>query len=211
MKEGEPRPWAGAGEPLRFPGGSEARTPPGGRPGGQQPPRFWGPGDPQPAGCPPGRGRTSSGAQARQRGHEGRQRWRGNGGVRQTGRGAQGGARPAARNARGDALPPPGGALRRRGGGLKLGVQADAEGVGAEGAQQPEGRRIGVRDEPAPRARLSLKPIKPIYTYWVPFSVLAKSRFWYWRKKKLGRAKTLFGPCPKLGLAPILGQAVDNF
>lgn len=174
-------------------------------------PALLGPADPHPAASPPGRGRTFSGTRRHRRGHGGRQRWRGVGGVRQTGRGAQGGRGQRPATPRGAVFPPPGGASRRRGGGLKLGVQAGAEGVGAEGAQRPEGRRIGLRDEPAPRARLSLKPIKPIYTYWVPFSVLAKSRFWYWRKDKLGRAKTLFGLCPKLELVPIPGQAVDNF
>jgi len=55
---------AGVGEPLRFPRGSEARTPQGGRPGGQQPPRFWGPYIPaRRAGFSPGRGRVLSGAE----------------------------------------------------------------------------------------------------------------------------------------------------
>jgi len=175
-------------------------------------PALLGPAVPHPAGCPPGRGRTFFGEQAHWR-----VPWKvSSGGAALAEFGRQVGARWAGRGQRpatprGHIFPPPGGALRRRGGGLKLGVQAGAEGVGAEGAQRPEGRRIGLRDEPAPRARLSLKPIKPIYTYWVPFSVLAKSRFWYWRKKKLGRAKTLFGLGPKLGLVPIPGQAVDNF
>jgi hypothetical protein len=211
LKEGEPRPWAGAGEPLRFPGGSEARTPLGGRPGGQQPPRFWGlpfptRRDARREGDGPFPGRKHAGAALEvSSGGAALAEFGRRVGALRAGRGQ----RPA--TPRGDAFPPPGGALRRRGGGLKLGVQAGAEGVGAEGAQRPEGRRIGLRDEPAPRARLSLKPIKPIYTYWVPFSVLAKSRFRYWRKKKLGRAKTLFGLGPKLGLVPIPGQAVDNF
>ncbi|MNW98898.1 hypothetical protein D3C86_283660 [compost metagenome] len=190
---------------MRFPGGAEARTPPGGRPGGQQPPRFWGLPIPtrreaRREGDGPFLGHADTGAARKVSSGGAALAAFGSGG-----RGAQGGRgqRPAA--PRGDAFPPPGGALRRRGGGLKLGVQAGAAGVGAEGAQRPEGRRIGLRDEPAPRARLSLKPKKPIYTYWVPFSVLAKSRFRYWRTDKMGRAKTLFGLGPKLGLVPIWG------
>lgn len=174
-------------------------------------PALLGPADPHPAGCPPGRGGPFQGSK-----HAGAALEVSSGGPALAEFGRRVGALRAGRGQRpatprGHIFPPPGGALRRRGGGLKLGVQAGAEGVGAEGAQRPEGRRIGLRVEPAPRARLSLKPIKPIYTYWVPFSVLAKSRFWYWRKKKLGRAKTLFGLGPKLGLVPIPGQAVDNF
>ncbi|TQJ94658.1 hypothetical protein FBY20_1394 [Achromobacter sp. SLBN-14] len=174
-------------------------------------PALVGPADPHPAGCPPGRGRTFP-----WREHAGAALEVSSGGAALAKFGRRVGALRAGRGQRpatprGDVFPPPDGALRRRGGGLNLGVQAGAKGVGAEGAQRPKGRRIGLRDEPAPRARLSLKPIKPIYTYWVPFSVLAKSRFRYWRMEKLGRAKTLFGLGPKLGLVPIPGHAVDNF
>lgn len=52
----------GVGEPLRFPGGSEARPPVGGRPGGLAAPALWG--LPLPArrvGFPPGRGHIPHG------------------------------------------------------------------------------------------------------------------------------------------------------
>lgn len=52
----------------------------------------------------------------------------------------------------------------------------------AAGRRERSDRRVGGSVgalRPAPRARLSLKLIKPIYTYWVPFSVLAKCRFRY--------------------------------
>lgn len=119
MKEGEPRPWAGAGEPLRFPGGSEARTPPGGRPGGQQPPRFWG------VPIPTRRIRREGDGPFSRTADTGVASEGCSGGVALTvfsrqvvALGAGRGQRPATPG--GDVFPPPGGALRRRGGGLKL-------------------------------------------------------------------------------------------
>lgn len=206
MEEGEPRPRAGAGEPLRFPGGSEARTPLGGRPGGQQPPRFWGlpfptRRDARREGDGPFQGRkraraalevSSGGAALAEFGRRV--------GALRAGRGQ----RPA--TPRGNVFPPPGGALRRRGGGLKLGVQAGAEGVGAEGAQRPEGRRIGIRDEPAPRARLSLTYKTYIYLLGTVFGT-GKKPFLVLANEEIGTGKNTFRARPKIGTGPDTGPS----
>lgn len=132
VKEGEPRPWAGAGEPLRFPGGSEARTPSGGRPGGQQPPRFWGLPIPtrreaRREGDGPFLGHAYTGAAIKVS----------SGGAAlaafdRGGRGAQGGARPAARNAPGGRLSP----ARRR-------IAPAGRGTEARGSGRRRRRRGG--------------------------------------------------------------------
>lgn len=182
MREGGPRSaWPGVGEPLRFPGGAEARPPMGGRPGGLAAPALWG--LPLPArrkGYPPGRGLILHGRLTKAWPERQWDPWRadeGDAGSR-SGRAARGG--PAACHHLGGYFSPARWRTAPTGRGTEaMGFRPAPKAAGRrERSDRRVGGSVGV-SRPAPRARLSLKPIKPIYTYWVPFSVLAKCRFRY--------------------------------
>ena len=66
----------------------------------------------------------------------------------------------------------------------------------AAGRRERSDRRVGgsaFDSRPAPRARLSLKPIKPVNTYWVPFSGLAQADFGPSSTQKWDTPKSLQG------------------
>ena len=180
--EGGPRPACRAwGNRCGSPGGSEARPPVGGRPGGLAAPALWG--LPLPArrmGDPPGRGLIphrplTKAWPKRQRGL-----WGAAGGDARCQSGQAGRGGPAARHRPGGHLSPARWRIAPAGRGTEaMGFRPASK---AAGRRERSDRRVGgsVGEwRPAPRARLSLKPIKPIYTYWVPFSALAKFRFRY--------------------------------
>lgn len=66
----------------------------------------------------------------------------------------------------------------------------------AAGRRERSDRRVGgsaFDSRPAPHARLSLKPIKPVNTYWVPFSGLAQADFGPSPAQKWDTPKSLQG------------------
>lgn len=158
---------AGAGEPLRFPGGSEARTPTGGRPGGQQAPALLGAIHPRPAdGLTDGWGRLlldPCHAGAGMGWKHLCQRLAVSICRAVAGKGAAG-VRPAC--ATGGYRSPTRRGVAPAGRGTKAkGFRPSPQ---AAGRRERSDRRVGgsaVNPRRTSRARPSFKPIKPIYTY----------------------------------------------